>query len=251
MANPVVAPPRLEPAEYERWRKEMAFWELATNVPDKKRAATIFLTLSGKAREAILEMDPTTLNVDGGLTLIYGKLDKMFKVDQDQAALNAYEKFEKFTRPSSMSLTDFKVEFDRLVHQLKTHKIVLPEPVLAYRALKSANLSYENEKLVRATVPAVKLDDMMIQLSKVVGVQKSSEPEDDFSGIRVKQEPNVNYSEGSKECSSSLDQQDDVCYNRSQFGGTQKYQAGRRSKFSGRRAEGRGRYRGAPRNSHS
>ena len=36
------APPRLEPGSYERWRKEMRFWEMATNVSAKKRAAVVF-----------------------------------------------------------------------------------------------------------------------------------------------------------------------------------------------------------------
>ena len=65
----------------------MAFWELATSVPDKKKAVTVFLTLTGKAREAVLEMDAATLNVEGGLALLYAKLDKLFKVDEDQAML--------------------------------------------------------------------------------------------------------------------------------------------------------------------
>ena len=161
MANPVLAPPRLEPGDYERWRKEMAFWELATNIADKKRAVTVFLSLTGKAREAVLEIDPTELNVENGLVKLYEKLDKLFKVDEDIAAFNAYEKFEKFIRPSEMSMTDYRVEFDRLVEQLKSHSIELPDPFLAYRALKNANLSPENEKLVRATVPAIKLENMM------------------------------------------------------------------------------------------
>ena len=153
----LIAPPRLEPTEYERWRKEMKLWEIATNIIPKKRAATVFLTLSGKAREAVLEMDTDDLSSDDGMTKLYEKLDSLFKVDKDQAALDAYEKFEKYTRIEKMSMTDYRVEFDRLVQQLKVHSIELPEPVLAYRALKSANLSPENETLVRATVPSIKL----------------------------------------------------------------------------------------------
>ena len=40
----------------------MKFWELATSVTVKKRAAVVFLTLTGKAREAILEMDVAELD---------------------------------------------------------------------------------------------------------------------------------------------------------------------------------------------
>lgn len=47
----------------------------------------------------------------------------------------AYEKFEKFRRPETMSITDYIVEFERLYYKIKTHKMVLPDDVLAYRVL--------------------------------------------------------------------------------------------------------------------
>ena len=47
----------------------------------------MFLTLSGKAREAVLEMDTDDLSSDDGMTKLYEKLDSLFKVDKDQAAL--------------------------------------------------------------------------------------------------------------------------------------------------------------------
>ena len=93
-SNTAITPPKLETEHYDRWRREMKFWEQATNVLPKKRAATVFLTLQGKAREAILEIDPDSMNTDTGLTVLYDKLDELFKVDEDQAALAAYEKFE-------------------------------------------------------------------------------------------------------------------------------------------------------------
>ena len=198
--NHVLAPPRLDPSNYDCWRKEMEIWEMATNVPPKKRAPTVFLGLTGKAREAILEMELSLLNTDDGLNHLYEKLDTLFKTDEDQAALNAYEKFEKYMRSNSMSMTDYRIEFDRLVQQLKSHKIDLPEPVLAYRALKSSNISADNERLVRATVPLIKLDVMMMQLQKVSGLQgkASKEKEEDFSTVKVKQEVDVAYTLHSK-----------------------------------------------------
>ena len=36
----MIAPPQLQPGNYTSWRKEMVFWEHATNVDKKKRAAT-------------------------------------------------------------------------------------------------------------------------------------------------------------------------------------------------------------------
>ena len=109
----------------------MVHWEHATNVDKKKPAATVFLTLTGKAREAILEMSPTDLNKEDGLSKLYSKLDELFKEDKNKAALETYDKFERYSRPSEMTIADYLIKFDRMTAQLKLHKITLPEPVLA------------------------------------------------------------------------------------------------------------------------
>ena len=107
--NAHLAPPLLIPEKYRTWRKEMTFWEMATSVPAAKRAPTVFLTLKGKAREAVLEMDPESLNKDGGMNVLYGKLDKLFKIDSNQAALKAYGDFEKYVRPKDISISNLQI----------------------------------------------------------------------------------------------------------------------------------------------
>ena len=132
---------------------------------------------------------------------VYKKLDKLFLVDENQQALTAYGNFEKYVRPESATIADYQIEFDRMVAQLKEHKIVLPEPVLAYRALKSAVLGEDNEKLVLATVRDVTLDDMMFQIRKVMQVNSANlRVSSDQSGVgpvsHIKTEPaDVHYGE--------------------------------------------------------
>jgi hypothetical protein len=170
MASKLLAPPPLIAREnYETWKKEMVLWEMATTIEKKKRAPTVFLSLTGKAREAMLELDPSLLNADDGMKVLIGKLDTLFQEDKNQAALMAYDKFEQYMRPDDLSVKEYLVEFKRLTIKLKDYNITLPEPVLAYRALRSANLSVENERLIRATVPNLTFNDMSLQLRKVMG----------------------------------------------------------------------------------
>ena len=210
--------PKLDPDKYESWKKAMSIWQVATNVPAKKQAPTVFLSLTGKASEAVLEMDVSELNADDGMTKLYAKLDSLFAMDKDQAALNAYERFEQYIRPTEVSMADYKVEFDRMVEQLKNHKIELPEPVLAYRALRSANLSSENEKLVRATVPEVKLSAMMSQLTKIAGMKSRDVEKSRQSAILVKQEVDLAYSVGEAAQEDKFDEPNDIHYNYSARG---------------------------------
>ena len=50
----------------------------------KKGAPTVFLSLSGKAREIVLEMDADDLNREDGMKILYDKLDALFEIDSTQ-----------------------------------------------------------------------------------------------------------------------------------------------------------------------
>ena len=89
-------------------------------------------------------------------------MDKTFLKDEIQTAYLAYEKFEKFKRPETKSITDYIVEFERLYYKIKTHKMVLRDGVL-----QSANLSAEQQELARATASLLKYDTMVAQLKKI------------------------------------------------------------------------------------
>ena len=215
MASKYIAPPPLVPEKYTSWRKEMVLWEMATNVEKKKMAPTVFLTLTGKAREAVLEMEAATLNENDGLEKLFTKLDDLFKEDKTQAALICYDKFERYSRPSEMSITDYLVEFERMIEQLKIYEISLPGPVLAYRALRSANISEEYEKIVKATVGELTFKGMSTQLKKVMLGTSESPVTGNSESIQIKKE-SVAYSEegATSETKTENSVSDDVFYGR-------------------------------------
>ena len=214
MAAKYLTPPTLVPEKYTSWRKEMVIWEMATNVEKKKMAPTVFLTLTGKAREAVLEMDAATLNEDNGLTKLYEKLDELFKEDATQAALICYDKFERYARGSEMSITDYLVEFERMTEQLKNYDISLPQPVLAYRALRSASLSDEYEKLVKATVDELTFKGMAKQLKKVMLGTSENPVTENPVNIQVKKETVAYYEDGATSEAKPEQDCDEVFYGR-------------------------------------
>ena len=57
-----------------------------TSLEKKKQAPAIFLTLTGQAREAILELDPNTLPVDSGVQNLIKPLDNLYLKDRDYSA---------------------------------------------------------------------------------------------------------------------------------------------------------------------
>lgn len=116
-------------------------------------------------------MQPSELNCETGITALYVKLDSSFKKEENQFSLDINKKFEIYSRPANSTVAEYRVEFERLVRQLKRHKVNLHEPVLAYCFLKSAKLSNYHERLVRAKVNEITMESMMHQLNKIMYVK--------------------------------------------------------------------------------
>ena len=193
----------------------MKLWEMATNIVKAKQAPTVFLTLEDKAREAILEMDLDTLNTENGMKLLYEKLDELYKGDENQEAFHAFESFETYKRPKEMSVGDYLIEFDRLVAELKANAIVLPEPVLAYRVLKSADVNSEEEKIIRATVKELKLKDMSEQLRKVMkSYTEEGSKDNKVPAVVIKKEADIEFNETCSEEQKDVENQDEIFYGR-------------------------------------
>ena len=175
MNNNYKAPPRMtEDSSYERWKKEVALWEIFTELKEEKRAAAICLSLSGRARDASLELPIEDLSAKDGVLRLITKLDSLFLKDIDQRTYIAYDNFEKFKRHYGMNITDYIIEFEKLNHKIQEFKIVLPDQVLAYRLLKNADIGPEKEQLARATLKKLTYNDMKAQLKKIYDDTMSS-----------------------------------------------------------------------------
>ena len=106
--------------------------------------------------------------------------------DVNQSSFRAYEIFENYQRPPGTSLEDFLIEFGRHVAKLKDFYILLPEPVLTFRALKSSNITPDNEKLVKATFRELTLSSMSEQLRKMMHGHYSSDSSPSTPPVVVK-----------------------------------------------------------------
>ena len=73
-----------------------------------------------------------------------------------------------------MNMKEFLNNFGHLYNTLKVYQLKLPDGVLAYRVLKSANLSEENEKLAGATITTLTYKSMTEQLKKIFGDMSKS-----------------------------------------------------------------------------
>ena len=221
MAGKRIDPPKLKDGDdYEEWAREIEIWQIVTDVPKDKQGALIYLSLEGQARQCCKSISTDKLKGDGGVTELMKKLEELFAKDSEQAAFTAYEQFETFMRPTEMEMVDFINEWDRRYAKITEKKMELPDGVLAYRLLKSANVSDICQTMVRTSISKLSLDEVKRQL-KAVHDKTISSVDSKKAGIKV--EPS--FTCDSEEC-------DDVYYTYNNRGAR------------GNRSRGRGRGRG-------
>ena len=106
----------------------------------------------------------------------------------------AFESFEQTKRPSEMSIVKYITNYEEVINQLKAVDIELPDSLLAFRLLKSANLDEESRRVVRATCKELKLADMKKALLNIFEARFDFVPtctgsSSSFEPTFVKEEP--------------------------------------------------------------
>ena len=94
-----------------------------------------------EAREAKLNMDIEKLTEKTGVNNLMVELDKMYFKNGSSQAYEAYETFEKFGRPSGMSISEYVIKFEQLYFKAKSFHMEILHRVLVYRLLNSASLT--------------------------------------------------------------------------------------------------------------
>ena len=169
---------------YEDWKKELQVWEVANNILsiDKKvRAAILFQSLEGLSRQTVLsELSVEEITAEDGVNNIISTLDEFFLGNQVQDSYNAIDELLSYRCNKEDTLENFIIQFNLRVNKVKASGTVLPEGVLGYALLNSANLPSEKHDMVRATCSDLGFKNVKIQLEKI-GLIKSESTNLKFS----------------------------------------------------------------------
>ena len=185
------APPAYKEGQnYEDWRLDIDLWNTFTSYEKSRRATAFLLELSeGPVKNHVRSLGKDILTADDGLDKVIARLDSIYQEDSSHMAYRAYCRFEKFERPESMNLQAFVSEFAKLYEDLKKNKMELPDAVLAYRILNSANLSSEKVDLALATVKSFTYTEMISTISKIFSVHVNRSGLDQVTESCIKTEP--------------------------------------------------------------
>ena len=161
-------PPLLtDSMQYETWIKEVKLWSMCCKLDKKEQGPALALSLSGSARQAAVDIGLETLSSVDGLQVVINRLDGLYLKDVNQRMYVALKTFERYQRPLSLSINSYLNEFDLMYNKLKAYKLELPDPVIAYRLLESANLDPGKSELIRTTISKLSYDEMKKQLRKL------------------------------------------------------------------------------------
>ena len=173
---------------YADWKKELKVWQVTnTNleVDEKIQAGILFESLEGISRETVLsELTVDQLTAEDGVQNIISTLDHFFKGNENQNAYSAIDDLLNYKCDNQTSMEHFIVEFQMKVNKVKASGTVLPEGVLGYTLLKSANLSVEKHDMIKATCNDLTFKNVKIQLEKI-GFARSTSKDFKFSTVKA------------------------------------------------------------------
>ena len=136
----------------EEYKRDIQIWILLKVATREESGLLVYRTLTGRAKASCNDLTPDEIASEDGLDLILQRLDTLFLGDDNLRIYRDLDVFEKFRRVNGMSMTDFILEFENLHNKIRSHEISYPDGILAYRLIKSANLSGYHEELLKATV---------------------------------------------------------------------------------------------------
>ena len=178
-------PPSLSKSKnYQDYIKKLNIWCKITSIPKKDQGGAILLTLENEAEDKVLELDENEIICDNGVANIIKQLDKIYKKNETLEKFEALDNFETYRRLSEESINDFIIEFDKRLNRTQKLGTTMSEDLLAYRMIKSANLSEQDERLVKATckLSYVEVKD---KLKSMFGDAVSSKPSDFHVNVKT------------------------------------------------------------------
>ena len=166
----IKAPPVFnEEEDYLNWKNDLEVWKLFTDTEKKKMGPAVYLTLTGRAREAVRDLKPEDIGKETGLDEIIVKLDAVYLKDENTRAYVASKEFYEFKRASGENFSEFIIKYEHLYHKLTQYKMDLPEGVQAFFLLNAANMTEENEKLARTTAGKLTYSNMKETIMRIFG----------------------------------------------------------------------------------
>ena len=172
---------------YDDWLKAVNIWRKFTSLEPEKQVPAIVLLLE-ELQDGVLELDSDIIYGKDSVDKIIARLNKIYKKDELTQKYNALELFKKYKRQDSTTIRNFLTEFEKRFYKTRRYGIIMSDNLLAYRLIKSANMTTGDEQLVKVIINKLSYDIVKSKLIKIFS-EDNEIPTADFKELHIKQEP--------------------------------------------------------------
>ena len=158
-----------EPSEkYELWRKDIEVWKKLTETPKVKMGPALQYACRNNERlhEAVLNIPEVEVDGENGIDNVLKVLDKLHHKESKDDNFEYYNDFVSFKREENKSVASFILEFEAKYRIVKSKGNLISDECLAYKLLRSANISMLEERIVKASTSKFTFDNIVDTLKK-------------------------------------------------------------------------------------
>ena len=162
-------PPELTGKDYETWKKEVSLWQSITDLPAKKQAVAIILSLSGQYREVATSINSELLKAKNGVENLVTELDKHFKRESIDKSYKGYREFEHYVRNNDVSTSQYVHEFERRYNKLKKQGMAYPDNILDCKLSEMSNIEPRDKQMVLSAVSSLEFAGIKSAIKRIFG----------------------------------------------------------------------------------
>ena len=182
-------PPQLRNFKsYNDWVRLVNIWTIFSDLKTERQGLELVMSVSGKAFEAILELDDKDISSKDGVKLIVEKLNILYKKDELHEKFEDLENFESYRRASDTNIQQILIEFDQRYHKLKQHQTTISEDLHGFKLLKAATLSSHHEQLIKATITHIDYETIKAKIKSIFSNEVQT-PAAFEHEVKIKAEP--------------------------------------------------------------
>ena len=170
---------------FKKWLRDLKLWEAETDIPTKKHDLKIFRKLSGKAKDAVDDMDEDSIMGEDGKKNILNKLKEALQPHLDTSMPQAFEDaiYGEY-RSKKTSMQEYTNDMERRFKELAGEGCDLPQKAQGYIMRRFVRLDEAQENMM-LTWTEGKFDKNVIVkgLRKLEG-ERQAEEEHSFDLLR-------------------------------------------------------------------
>ena len=169
-------------SDYKEFKKRVQLYEKKMNLAGRssETAFNIMAALTGRAWDAVEDLQMTDLEAADGTSTLLKRLDTVFKYDAltELHAQRLRELLHAYTRRGrNQNIQEYTADFERALRRLEAHNVKLPDKVIGWWYLRRAGLKQDQRQMVMTTLSVDKLNLESVRKALNFVIGQDSAPE--------------------------------------------------------------------------